>query len=549
MLGSVINTGRGRPGGDLLRSSYDVVVVGSGASGLTAALAAASKGASVVVLEKGRKFGGSTALSGGQLWVPNNRYQRKAMVKDSAALATRYLVKLARGRVHPSLIGSFVRNAPRALDFLVANTPIRPELREGLPDYHPEWDGALKGGRTLDPGLFDGGTLGDEYRTILHNPQYHLPGGLHTTSLEFEMLMRGEEVPGLKGRKPSMLALGEALVGGLRKGLVDMGVPLFLSHRAVKLLSEGGRVSGVELVAGRKRFRVRARRGVVLAAGGFEWNPEMKRAHLAAPSENSAGCETNTGDGVNMGIGAGGATSLMEEAWWFTLILKPGEKRGWLATSERTLPGSIMVNTRGKRFANEAMNYSDLGREMLACDPTSYSFENIPAYLVFDSQYLSKYPVAGDRGRDAARWIMSGDTLLELATRLGVDGRNLEETVAAFNRNAEAGKDPDYHRGESYYDRHWGDPSSVNPTLRPLTRPPFYGVRMLAGDIGTKGGLATDGSGRVLGQEGKPIEGLYAVGNNSASVMGPGYAGSGATLGPCMTFGYLAGLDCANRSG
>jgi len=523
-----------------------VVVVGSGASGLTAALAAASKGESVVVLERGRRFGGSSALSGGQLWVPNNRYQKAAGVKDSASLATRYLTKLGRGRVNRSLIDSFIRNSPRALDFVVANTPLQVAMREGLPDYHPEWDGALKGGRTLDPGLFEGDSLGDEYRTILHNPQYHLPGGLHTSSLEFEMLMRGEAVPGLKERKPSTLALGEALVGGLRKGLIDLEVPLFLSHRGVKLLLGGGRVTGVQVVSGSGKLSVRARRGVILAAGGFEWNPEMKKAYLAAPSENSAGCETNTGDGVNMGMGAGGATSLMEEAWWFTLILKPGEKRGWLATSERTLPGSIMVNSRGMRFANEAMNYSDLGREMLAFDPASYSFENIPAYLIFDSAYLAKYPVAGEREK-ATEFLVRGESVGRLAANLGIDGKNLEATVAKFNMNAELGKDPEFHRGESYYDRHWGDPSAPNPTVGPLTKPPFYGVRMLAGDIGTKGGLTTDGAGRVLTPGGSPIEGLYAVGNNSASVMGPGYAGSGATLGPCITFGYLAGMDCARR--
>lgn len=523
-----------------------MVVVGSGASGLTAALAAAARGASVVVLERGRKFGGSSALSGGQLWIPNNRYQKEAGVKDSEPLAERYLTRLARGRVDQSCIDSFVRNSPRALDFVVANTSLQPALRKGLPDYHPEWEGALKGGRTVDPGLFDGRSLSDEYGTILHNPQYHLPGGLHTTSLEFEMLMRGEAVPGLKGRKPTVLALGEALVGGLRKGLIELEVPLFLSHRAVKLLLDGGRVGGVEVMSGKGKLVVQATRGVILAAGGFEWNPAMKKTYLAVPSENSAGCETNTGDGVSMGIGVGGATTLMEEAWWFTLILKPGEKRGWLATSERTLPGSIMVNSKGKRFANEAMNYSDLGREMLTCDPSSYTFENIPAHLIFDSGYLAKYPVAGERGK-ALEFLTRGDSIGRLAAKLGIDGKSLESTVAEFNRNALLGNDPEYHRGESYYDRHWGDPSAPNPTLGPLTKPPFYGVRMLAGDIGTKGGLTTDGVGRVLEPDGMAIEGLYAVGNNSASVMGPGYAGSGATLGPCITFGYLAGIDCARR--
>ncbi|MDE1853971.1 MAG: FAD-binding protein, partial [Thaumarchaeota archaeon] len=233
------------------------------------------------------------------------------------------------------------------------------------------------------------------------------------------------------------------------------------------------------------------------------------------------------------------------EAWWFTLILKPGEKRGRLVTSERTLPGSIMVNSRGERFANEATNYVDLTRAMLAFDPTSYSLPNVPAHLIFDSTYLSKYPVAGDGKEKALGWLERGDSLADLAAKLGVDGTRLAATVAEFNGNAESGADPQHHRGESAYDLHWGDPSAPNPTLGPLTKPPFYGVRMLAGDIGTKGGMATDPVGRVVDGEGKAIPGLYAAGNNAASIMGPGYAGSGATLGPCITFGYLAGTDCA----
>lgn len=528
-----------------LRSSFDVIVVGTGAAGLTAALAASSIGAMVAILEKGNKFGGSSSLSGGQLWVPDNRYQKEAEVSDSRTKAVKYLTRLARGRVAPSLIESFVRNSPKALDFVVKNTPLRLALRDHLPDYHPEWEGGLSGGRTIDPGLFDGESLGAEYRTILHNPQYHLPGGLHTTSLEFEMLMRGEEVPGLEGRKPSMLALGEALVGGLRKGLIDAGVPLFLNHRVTRLIMDGGRVAGVEVHTPQGKKRVKAKRGVILAAGGFDWNLEMKRTYLSAPSENSAGCLTDTGDGIAMGVGAGAATSLMDEAWWFTLILKPGEKRGWLSTSERTLPGSIMVNPKGRRFADEAMNYVDLTRAMLTHDPATYELANVPAYLIFDSAYLSKYPVAKDRGADAEKWLVRGETLSELAKKLGVDGQTLMMTVDDFNRNAHEGRDPEFHRGESAYDRHWGDSSAPHPTLGALATPPFYGVRMLAGDIGTKGGITTDDVGRALDGDRRAIPGLYAVGNNAASVMGPGYAGSGATLGPAITFGCLAGLNCA----
>jgi len=530
-----------------LRPSYDVVVVGSGASGLTAALAAASLKASVVILEKGAKFGGSSSLSGGQLWIPNNSHQKKAGIEDSKSKATKYLTRLARGRVSGELIDSFVAHAPTALDFVVSATPMRPVLRDNESDYHPEWKGGLRRGRTLDPGLFDGRLLGDEHGAILHNPQYHLSGGLHVTSLEFEMLMRGEKVPALKRRKQSTLALGEALVGSLRKGLIDRGVPLYLRHRASSLIVEDGRVSGVKVETEGGMRTVTAKRGVILAAGGFEWNFPMKERFLSSPSENSAGCQTNTGDGIVMGTQAGAGAALMDEAWWFTLILKPKEERGWLVTSERTLPGSMMVNGRGERFVNEAMNYLDVTRAMLHYNEEDYSLENLPAFLIFDSAYLQKYPVAGQDAVAASKWLEKGKTVSELAKKLGIDPTALNRTVEGFNKNARNGKDPRFHRGESFYDRHWGDPSTPNPTLASLEKAPFYGTRILAGDIGTKGGITTDQVGRALDLGGSVIEGLYAVGNNAASVMGPGYAGSGATLGPCITFGYLAGLNCASN--
>jgi 3-oxosteroid 1-dehydrogenase len=526
---------------------FDVVVVGSGASALMAALVASAKGAEVVVLEKSGRFGGSTALSGGQLWIPNNRLQKEAGIRDSPEDAFRYVKQLSAGRVSSRLIHSFVENAPTALDFLTKNTPLVPELRDDLPDYHPEWSGASKGGRTIDPGLFDGTKLGPTLPRLRQNPQYHLPGGIHVTSAEFERLMRGEEIPELKGRPATTLSFGEALVGAMLKGLMDRGVSLLSFHRGVKLTKEHGTVNGVEVeFRGRKKV-VGARRGVVLAAGGFEWNPRMKRKMLGAPSENSAGCPSNTGDGINMGVEVGGSTALMDEAWWFTLILKPGEERGWLTTSERTLPHSIMVNIQGRRFANEASNYNDLAREMLRMDGTTYDRPNIPAFLVFDSEHRRKYSLVDvPPGNRVPSWVASAASISALAKKLRVNGRNLEEAVRRFNLYASSGSDPDFGRGDSAYDRHWGDPKAKHPTLGPVSRPPFYAVRVLAGDIGTKGGLQIDPWGRVLDARDKPIPGLFSAGNNAASVMGPGYAASGATLGPCITFGYLAGATAAS---
>ncbi len=473
----------------------DVAVVGSGASALTAALAASAH-AEVMVLEKSEKFGGSSALSGGQLWIPNSSFEREAGIVDSRESAFKYLKRLSAGRVESALIDVFLENSPKALEFLLRSTPLRPFLRADEPDYHPEWPGASKGGRTLYPGLFDGKLLGREYSNLRHNPQYHLKGGIHTTSLEFGRLMRGEDLSELKKREPSTVALGEALIGALRKGLLDCRVPVFLSCRATRLLRDGARIVGVEVSANGRRKEIHTRKAVILAAGGFEWNQSMKRQYLASPSENSAGCTTNTGDGIRMRTNVGASVSLMEEAWWFTLILKPGEKRGWLCTSERTLPGSIIVNSAGKRFANEAMNYNDLGRAMLSVDPATYERTNTPAYLLFDANHRARYSLVDvGPGASAPKWVARGNTLMEIAKELGIDAMTLNQTVTRFNQHASEGRDPDFHRGESLYDRHWGDPSSGNPTLGALTMSPFYGVRVLAGDIGTKGGLRTNTKG------------------------------------------------------
>ncbi|MDA4128421.1 MAG: FAD-dependent oxidoreductase [Thaumarchaeota archaeon] len=524
-------------------TEFDVVVVGSGASALAAALSASIQGASVVVLEKSAKYGGSSALSGGQLWIPNNEFEQEAGIKDSKSSTLLYLKRLTLGRVDTKLIESFVENAPRALDFLVEKTLLRPKLREDLPDYHPEWPGASKGGRTLDPGLFDGLLLGSEFKHLRQNPQYHTDGGIHTTSLEFEKIMRGEEVPELRRRKPTTLSFGEALIGSLRKALFDRRVPLLLEHRATRLLTDRRRVMGVVARARKTTRTIWAKLGVILAAGGFEWNLSMKKRYLQAPSENSAGCDTNTGDGIRMGTGVGATTALMDEAWWFTLLLRPNDKRGWLVTSERTLPGSIMVNRAGKRFANESMNYNDLTKVMLLVNPETYERDNIPSFLIFDSNHRRKYWfVNTPPGRPAPRWVASADSIRGLASKLRINIDNLETTVKRFNQFVADGFDPEFHRGRGLYDRHWGDPSARNPTLGKISEPPFYGIRLLAGDIGTKGGLLTDHKGQVLDSGNKPIPGLYAAGNNAASVMGPGYAASGATLGPCITFGYLAGI-------
>jgi 3-oxosteroid 1-dehydrogenase len=523
---------------------FDVIVVGSGASGMMAAISAAYSGSSVVVLEKGERFGGSSSLSGGQIWIPNNHLQKEFGIKDTPELAYKYIRRISAERSDPVLIKKFVEKAPEAFEFLTKKTLIKPILRVDEPDYRPEIYGALRGGRTIDPGLFDGQLLGKDYRKILHNQQYHF-NGKHLTSVEFERLMRGEKVPEIRERKESTLSLGEALVASLRKALIDLNIPLYLSCRATRLLFDKKRVYGIEAQKEERRLNFLCRKGVILAAGGFEWNLRMKRKYLEFFSENSAGCKTNTGDGIRMGIALGAATSLMDQAWWFTLIKKPNEERGYLSTSERTLPGSIIVNKKGMRFANEAMNYNDFVREMIRLDMLTYKRENIPAFLIFDGLYASKYPFLGSK--KIPSWVKRDVTIEGLAAKLGISKDGLRKTTDTFNKDALKGKDTQFSRGKSFYDMHWGDRKAKNPTLFPIKKPPFFGVRVLAGDIGTKGGLLTNEFSQVLNSDFNVIQGLYAVGNNSSSVMGLGYAGSGATLGPCITFGYIAGIHVSQQ--
>lgn len=526
-----------------MKLDFDVIVVGSGAAGMMSALAASSLTSRVAILEKNSKFGGSSALSGGQIWIPNNSLQKRHSISDSPDLAFRYIKTISMGRSDDKLIRTFVEKAPEAFDFLITNTKLSPILRVDEPDYRPEIQGALSGGRTIDPGLFDGTLLGKEYPNLLHNPQYHFMGNLHVTSIEYEKIMRGEEVLELETRKPTTLSLGEALIASMRKALMDRRIKLYLSCRAKKLLFDGRSVYGIEALFKGKRVQFYAR-SVILAAGGFDWNLNMKKDFLEFYSENSAGCETNKGDGIIMGMSIGASVSLMDQAWWFTLIKKPNEKRGYLITSERTLPGSIIVNKYGKRFANEAMNYNDLVREMIKYDTKRCDRPNIPSYLIFDHKYASRYLFMGYKlTKNRPKFIVKAKSIRELASKLSLNASELERTVNEFNEDAIKGIDSKFGRGENIYDFHWGDRLANNTTLAPINRKPFYGVRILAGDIGTKGGLLINEYSQVINNERKIIKNLYAAGNNACSVMGLGYAGSGATLGPCITFGYIAGIN------
>ncbi|MEU7907171.1 3-oxosteroid 1-dehydrogenase [Actinoplanes sp. NPDC049118] len=542
-------------------AEFDVVVVGSGAAGMTAALAAARHGLSAIVVEKAGVFGGSTARSGGGLWLPGNEVLRRAGVADSDAAARTYLDHVAGEEVAPARRQALIAYGPAALAFVRAHTPLDFAWVPGYPDYHPEAPGGLPGGRTVDPRPLDARLLGPD-RNTLAPPYRAAPNGMAVTAADYRWLslagrhprsvltavrLAGGSVVNRLRRRP-LLTMGQALAAGLRVGLRAAGVPVRLGTPMTELLIDGDRVTGIR--AGQDgRSMLRARRGVVLASGGFEQNEPMRRRYQPVGTAWTVGAPGNTGDGIEAGRRLGAALDLMDEAWWGPSIPFPGGP--YFCLAERNLPGCVLVNSAGRRFVNESAPYVDAVHAMLARD--GEHGPNTPAWLVTDQTYRDRYLFAG-RGPRAplpGRWFDAGvahraGTLDELAGRIDVPAAALRETVRRFNEFADRGHDDDFQRGDSAYDRYYGDPRNrPNPCLGRLRKPPFYAFRVVPGDLGTKGGLRTDERARVLRDDGTPIPRLYAAGNAGASVMGRGYAGAGATLGPAITFGYLAALDLA----
>ncbi len=543
---------------------FDFVVAGSGAAGMTAALTAAANGLSVLVIEKTEYFGGSTARSGGGVWVPQNSVLQKAGIHDSAELASAYLAHVAGESVPPGLRRTFLENGPAMLEFVLACTPLRFDWVPDYSDYYPEAPGGRPGGRSIEPALMDSRILGPELAS-LRPPYLPAPAHITVTQANYRWMSLGTSHPRAimttarvtgrmiisRMRHRQLLSMGQALAAGLRTGLLDAHVPVWLNTPMTALKIEDRRVTGVTATRGAEPLVIGARRGVLLATGGFEHNDEMRRRYQRAPvaTEWTVGSPGNTGDGILAGLSAGGVPELMDDAWWGPSIPLAGGPVFCLA--ERSLPGSILVNTAGERFVNEAAPYVDAVHVMY--DKHTEDNPHIPCWLITDQRYRNRYVFGGIPPRKPLprRWFRSGvvfkaGALADLASQIGISADGLAKTVRKFNDFARAGKDADFGRGDSAYDRYYGDPNcKPNPNLAPLATPPYYAIKIVPGDLGTKGGLRTDEHARVLRTDGSVIDGLYAAGNTSAIVMGRSYAGPGATIGPAMTFGYLAALHAA----
>lgn len=532
--------------------AVDVAVLGTGGAGLTAALAAHDAGADVALFEKADQVGGTTAWSGGMVWIPRNRHMAELGIEDSREEVLTYLTSLAHGSVPVDLLEAFVDAAPEAMAWLEDHTPVRFEIIADFPDYHPEHPGAKPGGgRSLECPLFPFVELGEWAGRVTVGAQI----GGHIRMAETPLgrgAPNGVPAQELERRRiRDERGAGQALVGALLKGCLDRGIEPRTGMRAVCLDTNGRRVTGVRFEGPDGPITVPVRRGVVLATGGFDHDPELVAAFLRGPVERSAAVPTNSGDGLRMAMRLGSALANMREAWWVPVIdaVLPG--RGpvaWQVNGERTRPHCIIVNGRGERFANEAANYNAFGAAFHVLDLQTYTYANLPAWMVFDAEYLSRYGLAGHRaGEPTPSWIVEADSVEALAAAIGVDPGRLVATVERFNANARSGHDPDFHRGESVHDLWWGDPSlpGAAATLGPVETPPYFAVQVRSGVLGTKGGPRTDGTGQVLDVDGRPIPGLYAAGNVMASVMGMTYGGAGGTLGPAITFGYLAGRAAA----
>ena len=553
------------------QTTYDVIVVGSGSGAMLTAARAHDLGLSVLVVEKSDKYGGTSAVSGGAVWIPNNSQMQ---IKDSHEEALTYIKAAAQGLVTEDRLLAYLESAPQMVEYINSRMTLQYFPCHRYPDYYQHLPGSKPGGRTMEPRLFDASLLGDEFKNLrMAYPATLLMGKASMTATEAHIMLAKE--PGwmwqviktlgryyldlpwrFKSRYDRKRGLGNAMAAGLRHALLERNVPLWLNSPFEDLITENNRVTGIVVKRNGQTLKLTARRGVVLGAGGFERNQEMRDKYLPKPT-NAAWSATpphNTGDTIRAAQGIGAKTDLMDWAWWVPSVHVPGDAAQTGLFAERNLPGCLVVNGKGERFVNEASPYLEFGAAMYTNNAISGSA--VPCWLVFDAHFRYNYPmgpfmpsqIQPDRKDWLGKVYWKADTLDELARQIGVDAEGLKKTVEKNNQYAKTGKDLDFDKGGNVFDRYYGDSNiKPNPCLAPVTKAPYYAMRLDAGDIGTKGGLLTDKDARVLNEANQPIEGLYCIGNNSSSVMGKAYPGAGGTLGPSMTFGFRAANHIAGR--
>ncbi|BBY13589.1 FAD-binding protein [Mycobacterium marseillense] len=557
----------------------DVLIVGSGGGGMTAALTAQAAGLDALVVEKSSHFGGSTALSGGGIWVPGAPAQRREGYAPEAEGVVGYLKQITDGLVSEARIRRYVETAPQMLQFLEQLSEwFEFVWKPGYADYYPELPGGSELGSTINVPPIDLRKLGEDEQQLLQ-PLALAPKGIWLGPKELRTFYRIRQSWAGKGVLlkliarmvrarvfgERMAAIGQSLAARLRLALRERGIPLWLNSPMVELLTDAdGAVTGAVVETGGKSRRIGARLGVILASGGFDHDLAWRKELLPEVDQDwSFGNPAAMGDGIRAAQKVGAATDLLDEAWWFPAIQWPDGRMQFML-NERMMPAQFIVNGAGKRFINEAAPYMDFGHAMIEGQRSGVT--HIPCWLITDHRSFNRYVVGGHlpipkipfapvpTGRKVPpAWLESGVvkeamTWEEMATKIGVPAGQLAETASRFNELARNGHDDDFNRGDSVYDNYYGDHTLPNPNLYPLGDPPYYAFRIVLGDLGTSGGLRTDEHARVLRTDDTVVPGLYAVGNASAPVMGRSYAGAGATIGPAMTFGFVAAKHVAAQA-
>jgi len=532
----------------------DVVVLGSGAAGLVAATLAHDGGANVLLVEKADLIGGTTGVSGGMPWVPLNHHMADVGVTDSREEALTYIRRLTHGREpDPALVELYIDTASDVIEYLEAKTPLRFYAPTTFNDYFEGIPGGKPAGRSIDPMPYDAhtelGEWADRARTSPHLPRLTMEEGAK--------YLRGDEPPDLdlimRRETDDIRCGGPALVAALLKGLLTRGVEIETGSAALDLVVVDGEVVGVLVEHDDATELIGARKGVVLACGGFEWNDDMVRAFIGR-EVFPLGPPENEGDGHRMAMEAGAALANMTSFWGQPALVDPevefeGNVLFQMGTA-RSAKGVILVDRNGKRFVNEGVAYQDFPKVLGVYDPVALEYPTENVWLVFDQRTKDTTVILPTvlPGAPAPEWMTRADTVRELAHEIGVDPDALEATVARWNEHVAAGEDPDFHRGTVRFEAHMsGHFPSPEHSLGPVETPPFYAMPLYDGTLGTNGGPRIDEHARVLRHDGTPIPGLYAAGNASASVFGPAYPGGGATIGPALTFGYLAGRHAASR--
>ena len=557
----------------------DVLVAGSGASGMAAAITARARGLDVLIVEKEPRYGGTTARSGGWLWIPGTSLARAYGIEETPEQARLYLRHEAGNNFDAARVEAFLSAGPEAVDFFTTRTSLCFDMPLVFPDYHAEAPGGAQGGRSMVTRPFDGRELGDHIKTLgMPLPELTVFGMMLGSGKEIIHFMRATKsltsalyvakrlsrhlFDVLRYGRGMTLTNGNALAGRLVKSALDLKIPMWLSSPVRELTVDNGTVTGAIIAREGRNLRVRARCGVVLACGGFPHDVDRRKQmfpHASTGNEHySPGPAGNTGDGLRLAEAAGGHVEnrLPNAAAWVPVSLttrKDGSRGVMPHFIDRAKPGVIAVMRDGRRFANEGNSYHDFVQAMVKAAKPG---EEIAAFLICDHATLRKYglgcvpPFPMPLGHHLRTgYLMRGDTLNALAAKAGIDARALAETVAQFNAAAAQGHDPAFGKGSKAYNRYQGDAlHGPNPCVAPLRDGPYYAIKMVIGALGTYAGIVTDENARALDAEGRVIPGLYAAGNDMASIMGGNYPGAGITLGPALTFGYIAGRHLAESA-